>query len=163
MASKLQQQRGFAALCDASLRCHFSYLNIMSNASRPQIPRPPVSPLRASSNAIQGGPYSTSNRRPSTALGGNSPSAYDSAHRLPSHGPRHSSVNVTGTPSGSGSGSSASNLTIPSTLPAGVANPNQQQKARAKDLLRKHYGLGVGPPPPRPVGSNSQDPMDMSE
>jgi len=38
-----------------------------------------------------------------------------------------------------------------------------QQKARAKDLLRKHYGLGIGPPPPKPVGSNSQDPMDMSE
>ncbi len=149
-------------LCDTSLRCHFSYLNIiiMSNASRPQIARPPVSPLHASPNITQGGPYS---RRPSTALGGNSPSAYDSAHRLPSHGLRHPSVGVTGTLSGSGSGSSAPNLTTPSTLPAGVANPNQQQKARAKDLLRKHYGLGVGPPPPRPVGSNSQDPMDMSE
>ena len=30
-------------------------------------------------------------------------------------------------------------------------------------MLRKHYGLGIGPPPPRPVGSKSQDPMDMSE
>lgn len=135
-----------------------------SKESRSQISRPPVSPLRASQKIIQQGSYSTSNRRPSTAPGGNSPSAFESAHRIPSHGPRHPSVGVTGTASGSGvPGSSTSNQITASTLPTGVANPNQQQKARAKDLLRKHYGLGVGPPPPRPVGSNSQDPMDMSE
>ncbi|PPQ69693.1 hypothetical protein CVT26_001652 [Gymnopilus dilepis] len=34
------------------------------------------------------------------------------------------------------------------------------QKTRARDLLRKHYGLGVGPPPPRP--GNTQDPMDLN-
>ena len=34
------------------------------------------------------------------------------------------------------------------------------QKTKARDLLRKHYGLGVGPPPPRP--GNSSDPMDLS-
>jgi len=39
---------------------------------------------------------------------------------------------------------------------------NGATKSRAKDLLRKHYGLGIGPPPPKPVGSNSQDPMDMN-
>jgi len=32
-------------------------------------------------------------------------------------------------------------------------------KTRARDLLRKHYGLGVGPPPPLPGRSN--DPMDL--
>ncbi|KAG1744009.1 Vps51/Vps67-domain-containing protein [Suillus paluster] len=32
-------------------------------------------------------------------------------------------------------------------------------KTRARDLLRKHYGLGVGPPTPLPGRSN--DPMDL--
>ncbi|KAI6025925.1 Vps51/Vps67-domain-containing protein [Pisolithus orientalis] len=32
-------------------------------------------------------------------------------------------------------------------------------KSRARDLLRKHYGLGVGPPPPLP--GNQNDPMNM--
>ncbi|KAI6123557.1 Vps51/Vps67-domain-containing protein [Pisolithus croceorrhizus] len=32
-------------------------------------------------------------------------------------------------------------------------------KTRARDLLRKHYGLGVGPPPPLP--GNQNDPMNM--
>ncbi|KAL0954300.1 hypothetical protein HGRIS_003301 [Hohenbuehelia grisea] len=32
-------------------------------------------------------------------------------------------------------------------------------KTRARDLLRKHYGLGVGPPPPLP--GKSQDPMSL--
>ncbi|KAI6108034.1 hypothetical protein F5141DRAFT_1120271 [Pisolithus sp. B1] len=32
-------------------------------------------------------------------------------------------------------------------------------KMRARDLLRKHYGLGVGPPPPLP--GNQNDPMNM--
>lgn len=34
------------------------------------------------------------------------------------------------------------------------------QKTKARDLLRKHYGLGVGPPPPR--SGNSSDPMDLN-
>ncbi|KAG6851127.1 hypothetical protein H0H93_001007 [Arthromyces matolae] len=33
------------------------------------------------------------------------------------------------------------------------------QKSRARDLLRKHYGLGVGPPPPLP-GKAAVDPMN---
>ncbi|KAJ7455318.1 Vps51/Vps67-domain-containing protein [Mycena galericulata] len=32
-------------------------------------------------------------------------------------------------------------------------------KTRARDLLRKHYGLGVGPPPPLP--GKVQDPMNL--
>ena len=43
-------------------------------------------------------------------------------------------------------------------VPPGSSNPPQKTKAR--DLLRKHYGLGVGPPPPRP--GNPSDPMDLS-
>ncbi|KAG6910825.1 hypothetical protein DXG01_007140 [Tephrocybe rancida] len=34
------------------------------------------------------------------------------------------------------------------------------QKSRARDLLRKHYGLGVGPPPPIP-GKAAVDPMNL--
>lgn len=35
------------------------------------------------------------------------------------------------------------------------------QKARARDLLRKHYGLGVGPPPPLTGPGKPLDPMDI--
>ncbi|KAG1905019.1 Vps51/Vps67-domain-containing protein [Suillus fuscotomentosus] len=37
--------------------------------------------------------------------------------------------------------------------------PGPLAKSRARDLLRKHYGLGVGPPPPIP--GRSDDPMDL--
>ncbi|KAJ3515902.1 hypothetical protein NLJ89_g1466 [Agrocybe chaxingu] len=48
----------------------------------------------------------------------------------------------------------------PSRRPSGADTPPAPaQKTRARDLLRKHYGLGVGPPPPR---GNSQDPMDLN-
>jgi hypothetical protein len=42
--------------------------------------------------------------------------------------------------------------TVPSTPPS--------QRTRARDLLRKHYGLGMGPPPP---SGNSPDPMNMGQ
>ncbi|KAH9949963.1 Vps51/Vps67-domain-containing protein [Amylocystis lapponica] len=42
----------------------------------------------------------------------------------------------------------------PSTPP-----PGDRPKTRARDLLRKHYGLGVGPPPP--LGGRVADPMDL--
>nr|GAT48725.1 predicted protein [Mycena chlorophos] len=38
--------------------------------------------------------------------------------------------------------------------------PPHGQKTRARDLLRKHYGLGVGPPPVQGSGK-SQDPMNL--
>ncbi|KAJ7104014.1 Vps51/Vps67-domain-containing protein, partial [Mycena belliarum] len=37
--------------------------------------------------------------------------------------------------------------------------PPAGTKTRARDLLRKHYGLGVGPPPSLP--GNTQDPMNL--
>ena len=37
------------------------------------------------------------------------------------------------------------------------------QKARARDLLRKHYGLGVGPPPPLTGPGKPLDPMDIGD
>ncbi|KAF7327996.1 hypothetical protein MKEN_00380200 [Mycena kentingensis (nom. inval.)] len=39
--------------------------------------------------------------------------------------------------------------------------PPSGQKTRAKDLLRKHYGLGVGPPPAMQAPTKSQDPMNL--
>ncbi|KAI0319210.1 Vps51/Vps67-domain-containing protein [Amylostereum chailletii] len=36
--------------------------------------------------------------------------------------------------------------------------PLDRSKSRARDLLRKHYGLGVGPPPP---SGRPMDPMDL--
>lgn len=36
--------------------------------------------------------------------------------------------------------------------------PGERPKTRARDLLRKHYGLGIGLPPPAPGRS---DPMDL--
>ncbi|OJT07194.1 Vacuolar protein sorting-associated protein 51 -like protein [Trametes pubescens] len=35
------------------------------------------------------------------------------------------------------------------------------QKTRARELLRKHYGLGLGPPPPLGGAKSNQDPMDF--
>ncbi|KAH8117871.1 Vps51/Vps67-domain-containing protein [Phellopilus nigrolimitatus] len=37
----------------------------------------------------------------------------------------------------------------------------QAAKGRARDLLRKHYGLGVGPPPPLSGPGKPLDPMDI--
>ncbi|EAU85348.1 vesicular transporter [Coprinopsis cinerea okayama7 len=37
-----------------------------------------------------------------------------------------------------------------------------KSRAAARDLLRKHYGLGVGPPPPSKGNAPSSDPMDLN-
>ncbi|KAJ6531946.1 Vps51/Vps67-domain-containing protein [Mycena capillaripes] len=39
------------------------------------------------------------------------------------------------------------------------SSPTPPTKTRARDLLRKHYGLGVGPPPSQP--GKIQDPMNL--
>ncbi|EIM91319.1 uncharacterized protein STEHIDRAFT_48474 [Stereum hirsutum FP-91666 SS1] len=63
----------------------------------------------------------------------------------------------------------------PANIPAGLTSPKNQpgslpsgsgshlersksSKTRARDLLRKHYGLGAGPPPP---SGRPMDPMDL--
>ncbi|EIW84241.1 hypothetical protein CONPUDRAFT_119943 [Coniophora puteana RWD-64-598 SS2] len=45
------------------------------------------------------------------------------------------------------------------SLPVGSTSPPPTSKSRARDLLRKHYGLGIGPPQPLPGKVN--DPMDL--
>ncbi|KII85192.1 hypothetical protein PLICRDRAFT_178934 [Plicaturopsis crispa FD-325 SS-3] len=47
--------------------------------------------------------------------------------------------------------------TMPTTPPPPPGE--QRSKTRARDLLRKHYGLGVGPPTPLP--GKQLDPMDL--
>ncbi|KAF8150657.1 Vps51/Vps67-domain-containing protein [Crassisporium funariophilum] len=54
----------------------------------------------------------------------------------------------------------SSQLASGSNVPKRAPSTPPPQKARAMDLLRKHYGLGVGPPPPR--AGNSTDPMDLN-
>lgn len=44
-----------------------------------------------------------------------------------------------------------------SSAPAVPSTP--PPKSRARDLLRKHYGLGIGPPPP--LRGRKLDPMDF--
>ncbi|KAJ7261817.1 Vps51/Vps67-domain-containing protein [Mycena haematopus] len=61
---------------------------------------------------------------------------------------------------------STHNTIVPSPLAGGVPRrtpaspPPTGTKTRARDLLRKHYGLGVGPPPSLP-GKTNQDPMNL--
>jgi len=56
--------------------------------------------------------------------------------------------------------SGSQQLTSRSNLVPRPGSSTPPQKTKARDLLRKHYGLGVGPPPPRP--GNSSDPMDLN-
>ncbi|KAJ7678956.1 Vps51/Vps67-domain-containing protein, partial [Mycena polygramma] len=54
---------------------------------------------------------------------------------------------------------------VPSPLSGTPLSPRRTptspppNKTRARDLLRKHYGLGVGPPPSQP--GKTQDPMNL--
>ncbi|KAJ7126847.1 Vps51/Vps67-domain-containing protein [Mycena epipterygia] len=60
---------------------------------------------------------------------------------------------------------SSHNTVVPSPLSGPPLSPRRTPssppptKTRARDLLRKHYGLGVGPPPALP--GKSQDPMNL--
>ncbi|TBU55560.1 Vps51/Vps67-domain-containing protein [Dichomitus squalens] len=105
------------------------------------VPRPPVSPLHrpASLKNVQGGPSSVAATR------------RGSGHGLPGSAP------------GSLVGLGLDTGVRPSGVGAAGAGavPGTPQKARARDLLRKHYGLGLGPPPPLGGAKSSQDPMDF--
>ncbi|KIM40503.1 hypothetical protein M413DRAFT_445952 [Hebeloma cylindrosporum] len=92
---------------------------------------------------------SNTTRVPSIPRPPPSPLRSGSGTPIPSHNNSSSS--------GALPGSSAARRTSASSAP-----PPPVQKTRARDLLRKHYGLGVGPPPPRPGTPNSQDPMDLN-
>ncbi|KAI0749425.1 Vps51/Vps67-domain-containing protein [Daedaleopsis nitida] len=118
------------------------------------IPRPPSSPLRRPASqaslrtAAAAGPASTSASAAAVAA------RRASGHGHPGSAP--SSVSGlgldTGVPARPGSGQAGA---------AAGTGPGTPQKTRARDLLRKHYGLGLGPPPPLGNGKSSQDPMDF--
>ena len=103
---------------------------------RPSSTRPVGSPLRPQSPPLQTGVPSSNPRARASSHQSAPPSRSDSFHRTPS-GPVNAST---------------------TSLP----NPSQPDKTRSKarDLLRKHYGLGVGPPPPT---GKPQDPMDLGK
>ncbi|KAL0060178.1 hypothetical protein AAF712_013025 [Marasmius tenuissimus] len=82
------------------------------------------------------------------------PRRLSSIPRPPSSPLRPSSPLTPQTPQPSNPSPASSNA--PSRRPTPSTPPT---KTRARDLLRKHYGLGVGPPPPLPGKSN--DPMNL--
>jgi len=49
---------------------------------------------------------------------------------------------------------------IPNSPPPAQQQQQQQQRTRARDLLRRHYGLGLGVPP---SSENPMNPMNMGE
>ena len=68
--------------------------------------------------------------------------------------------------------STSSTLTAAAASPRRSLTPNgpggpqatpvsRAQKGRARDLLRKHYGLGIGPPPPLQGPGVPMDPMNI--
>lgn len=56
-------------------------------------------------------------------------------------------------------------LTSPALNTSSAPSTPPQNKTRARDLLRKHYGLGVGPPPAlrSDGGGRVNDPMDLGD
>ena len=105
-------------------------------------PRPPStrsfgSPLRPQSPPLPSGATPANPRARVLSQQSTPPSRNDGIRRISSSGPVNAST-------------------------ASLPNPNQPDRTRSKarDLLRKHYGLGVGPPPP---SGKPQDPMDLGE
>ncbi|KAH8822972.1 Vps51/Vps67-domain-containing protein [Flagelloscypha sp. PMI_526] len=95
--------------------------------------------------------------RPTSAVPQYAPSSpFRDAQQIPPHSPSPSSpstpMNSTRTPR---KPSFAGAVPVPTS----PTPPPKQGGGRARDLLRKHYGLGVGPPPPHP--NVSQDPMNL--
>ncbi|KAI9057265.1 hypothetical protein FKP32DRAFT_1598368 [Trametes sanguinea] len=97
------------------------------------IPRPPASPLRR--------PTSPSSLR---SVSGAAPPGTSTPRRA----------------SGSLASASASTISVPLEGRPGAGGVDRS-KTRARELLRKHYGLGLGPPPPLGGAKSSQDPMDF--
>ena len=91
-------------------------------------------------------------------MGGGAAGSVLAARRVSAHG-----LPLPGSAPGS---TSALGLEVGGARPASAgAGPSggsgTPQKTRARDLLRKHYGLGMGPPPPLGGARSQQDPMDF--
>ncbi|KAI5114871.1 hypothetical protein M0805_000538, partial [Coniferiporia weirii] len=109
------------------------------------IPRPPPSPNRPAT------PRATS-PVPSAA----SASTLSAAANTP----RPLGPGAAGSGSHAQAGSAGASQGAPGTPPPESPSA-RSSKGRARDLLRKHYGLGVGPPPPLSGPGKPLDPMDI--
>ncbi|KAI0687657.1 Vps51/Vps67-domain-containing protein [Cytidiella melzeri] len=110
--------------------------------SRSPLDSPPLSPSQNTPTLL--------NRPPSSPLRPMSPLANNSSSRPPS--------------AAAASVLAARRLSATPQPPSSSATPPPMsgQKTRARDLLRKHYGLGVGPPPPQGSGKQGVvDPMNL--
>ncbi|KAH9902912.1 Vps51/Vps67-domain-containing protein [Cubamyces lactineus] len=114
----------------------------------PYTPHTPGTPLHAGArtpNTPIPRPPASPLRRPT------SPSSLRSAPQSGTATPRRAS----------GSLASVSSSTLGLEGRSGAGTGVERQKTRARELLRKHYGLGLGPPPPLGGAKSSQDPMDF--
>ena len=134
---------GLARLIDRNANSR-GYVMASSQPSPPSTPPPRPSstrsfgsPLRPQSPPLPSGTTSLNPRTRVLSQQSTPPSRGDSFQRTPSSGPANAST-------------------------ASLPNQNQSDRTRSKarDLLRKHYGLGVGPPPP---SGKPRDPMDLGE
>ncbi|KAG6900607.1 hypothetical protein C0993_007830 [Termitomyces sp. T159_Od127] len=78
----------------------------------------------------------------------------------PASSPLNPASSPTLTPTTSLANPSSEHVSAPLTARRYGTPSTPPQKSRARDLLRKHYGLGVGPPPPIP-GKAAVDPMNL--
>ncbi|KAF4613582.1 hypothetical protein D9613_007647 [Agrocybe pediades] len=124
----------------------------MSSRATPSIPRPPPSPLRSTSMASSSASVTPS----ATPVPSNSNSSVFAAAQAKGNPSLTAAAATSGSTNAIPKRVSSAPTSSATSLPGAPV-----QKTRARDLLRKHYGLGVGPPPPLP-GNNSQDPMDLS-
>jgi len=108
------------------------YFRPHSPMNRPHTPS--VSPIPTSPPAGLSNRPLLSPLRPSTPSASNPPSGTSSPRRV--------------------SGNALTTQIASASMGASAERP----KSRARDLLRKHYGLGVGPPPP---SGKPTDPMDL--
>ncbi|KAI9000602.1 Vps51/Vps67-domain-containing protein [Trametes punicea] len=122
----------------------------------PGTPHAPYTPHSAPGTPPRSGtrtPAASIPRPPSSPL--RRPASPSSLRSASGAGPSSSS-----TPrrtSGPMASASASSVALEGRAGPGV----ERQKTRARELLRKHYGLGLGPPPPLGGAKSSQDPMDF--
>ena len=121
-----------------------SRTNTPSGSHRATIPRPPPSPIRPPSP-------SPSTSTLSAAAGVLTPRRASTPAVV-----MQGSTNVSG--SGATLGAGLSTASMSSTVRPAAPTTEKPSKGRARDLLRKHYGLGVGPPPP---SGKPMDPMDI--
>ncbi|KAI0368681.1 hypothetical protein BV20DRAFT_1122673 [Pilatotrama ljubarskyi] len=124
----------------------------MSNLNPPSSPpQTPYSPHTPATPHTPGTPSRSGARTPTASI----PRPPSSPLRRPTSPSAHGGSTTPRRASGSGVARTESRAGAPGE------RGDRQQKTRARELLRKHYGLGLGPPPPLGGVKSSQDPMDF--